>query len=359
MQTKAPASPVILQNVQFLRAVAALSCVFAHLQVFVTSAFGLKNDIGGVDLFFVISGFIIGYTTTNVNLPPRKFVARRIVRIVPLYWVTTIGVFLLATAGVIGRVSTDFNALLQSLFFIPYLSDNGLIQPTWFVGWTLNYEMFFYALAALALLVRNDLVRTIGLMVALTAIVVWGYFAKTDNVILVFLADPYLLDFVLGLGLFLLTQRLPAAAPTGGRSVAMLASVVGLVACMAGPAIYPGTHTAITCGAPSVLLIGGVVALERWGWQIKSPSLILLGNASYSIYLLHPFVTQGLEKIAKRMTLDVPTSLAFIATGLVFSTLLGIVGFHLIEKPLGGYAKRIRLPGGPLPKPAPRRRLPA
>ena len=115
----------------------------------------------GVDIFFVVSGFIMVVTTMKRDMAPGEFLLHRIARIVPVYWVVTILLFAIVMYGFkpVGIMRMQPDWLAKSLLFIPFDRD-GRVEPIISVGWTLNYEMFFYLLFALGLFVRLALMRT-------------------------------------------------------------------------------------------------------------------------------------------------------------------------------------------------------
>ena len=133
---------------------AALLVVFVHLDELLPRL-GLPLFGGaGVDIFFVISGFIMVHTTMDRDdVTPWSFMAGRISRIVPAYWVATFAVFgiALVAPSLLRTPHLPVGELLQSLAFIPFVKDSGLTQPLLFVGWTLNYERFFYLVFAMGL----------------------------------------------------------------------------------------------------------------------------------------------------------------------------------------------------------------
>src|SRR3954451_25277970 len=102
------------------------------------------DPVGGcgwlVNLFFVISGFIMVYTTFSRPTRPAEFLCNRIARIVPLYWLMTLGTYSIAFVAptLLQATSTNPLELLKSLFFVPFVKSNGLVQPVLFLGWTLN-----------------------------------------------------------------------------------------------------------------------------------------------------------------------------------------------------------------------------
>lgn len=141
----------MIRSLQILRGIAALLVVFYHARLVFDiphdSWFYALSGIGyaGVNLFFIISGFIMCYTTDR-RTGPLKFMGRRLVRIAPLYWL-----ILLFHAGF--HSLTDPQTYLSMLFIpLSVQSPPFLGFAAWTVGWTLNYEMFFYPVFALSLL---------------------------------------------------------------------------------------------------------------------------------------------------------------------------------------------------------------
>src|SRR3954453_23077189 len=112
----------------------------------------------GVDVFFVISGFIMVHASARLFGAPdggRIFLARRVARIVPIYWAVTTLYLAIALAGpeFLNREFLDWPYVVASYLFVPVTRPDGLVQPLYGLGWTLNYELFFYASFAVALAV--------------------------------------------------------------------------------------------------------------------------------------------------------------------------------------------------------------
>jgi peptidoglycan/LPS O-acetylase OafA/YrhL len=128
-----------IEVIQVLRFLAAFSVMMVHLPVI---GFG----IWGVDIFFVISGFIMMYVTENNQ---KNFLVKRIIRIVPLYWILTLGVFSIAIfyPDLLNNTTANFEHLIKSLFFIPFDKNGSGHFPILFLGWTLNFEVIFYILS--------------------------------------------------------------------------------------------------------------------------------------------------------------------------------------------------------------------
>src|ERR1700730_5517211 len=144
---------MIVYGVQVLRAAAATLVVVFHIGRMIEIKTGL--DIGswthagpaGVDLFFVISGFIMVYTMPK-DFSAWRFLLRRIIRIAPLYWILTIAY--LALVILTARRHIPTTDIVASFFFLPARDENGMIYPPIGQGWTLAYEMFFYVALACA-----------------------------------------------------------------------------------------------------------------------------------------------------------------------------------------------------------------
>jgi exopolysaccharide production protein ExoZ len=332
----------VVRNIQVLRAIAALLVVFVHLDRMLLWL-GLPVFGGaGVDIFFVISGFIMVYTTSGRNdVTSWSFMTDRIVRIVPIYWVITMTVFgvaLLAPALLQGT-SSDWVELLKSLFFIPFTKANGLVAPVMFVGWSLNYEMFFYLLFAIGLLLPNREWGVMAVIACLLSLVGLGLLGQPQDVISRFYTSIIMLNFALGMLIGILYRRIPAAVPAFLRlttAVAVLAS--GGVAVLL-PLAYPKAQSFLVSGLPASVAVAGALALERWGWVLTNRWCLLLGNASYSIYLIHPFVTQAVQKIAAGLPHRGWTAAAMIAVALATVCLAGVSSYRLFEQPLSRFLR--------------------
>ncbi|WP_331326040.1 acyltransferase [Methylorubrum populi] len=235
-----------------MRAFAALLVVIHHAQ---HEAATLAGRIGaafvpgawlpwpaGVDVFFVISGFIIVHAAGPLYGRPgarARFAAHRIARLVPLYWLVTglyLALGLAAPALLSGEGGPPDGArVLASFLFWPMARPDGAVLPLYGLGWTLNYEMAFYALFALGLgLSRRGAVA--WLVAALALLVLVGRLVPSPPVPLVFWSDPIILEFALGAGLALARAE---GARLGTLPRLALAGA-GLLALAAAPGARPG-----------------------------------------------------------------------------------------------------------------------
>lgn len=329
-----------LPGVQVLRAVAALLVVVLHAEFWALHGLGLNHKplllVGsaGVDIFFVISGFIMLVSSKHLFGSPggrATFITRRLIRIVPLYWaVTTLRVLELSRQS---PSPVSIETVIASYLFWPFIGLDGTSLPVLGVGWTLNLEMFFYALFALAIGARRDIAVvcvTVALLIAVAIAPVLGEFFPP----LAFWGQPIVLEFAAGIGLGVAYER-------GWRIPAPLALLIILVAVIALTAQIGtdmGGPRLICAGLPSLLLVGGVVLAKTKSHGLRPPrSLVFLGDASYSLYLVHPMVTAMIGILMTRFGLISKTAIGagtIILAGTIVSIIAAIATFLLFERPV-------------------------
>jgi exopolysaccharide production protein ExoZ len=267
-------------TIQYLRALAASAVLVHHL------AFGNGDwfPVGsfGVDIFFVISGFIMWVMTERRDRTCRKFVVDRVARIVPTYWCVTIlsavGAFIKPWVFAIQRPS--LGDIVSSLLFIPRS-----VPPVVPQGWTLNLEMFFYVAFA-ATIVLPRMRQIVTLSVALTALAIFGMLAPIGGGFGRTYLNPRLLEFAGGLwlgefwlrGLFSNKMLGLSAILIGAFAAQIVTQISGLL-----------TGTWI---AASLLIVGGALTCEARFKIPKIKVLAVIGDGSYIIYLIHTPIVQ-------------------------------------------------------------------
>ena len=225
-----------LLTIQYLRGIAALLVVFYHVytQLGRLGYSGQTPDFlaGGVDIFFVISGFIMWYTTFNRNVGALEFFTHRFIRIVPLYWLITTFylAILLIRPSWMQSAKFELSHIVASYLFIPMVHPAvPIMWPLVVPGWTLNYEMFFYFLFGLALLFRSG-ARAAIILAMLICVVGLQAFHPPDNSIIGFYSSSIILEFAFGVALgYLLTRGV--SIPRLPSILMVLAGFIGLVAC--------------------------------------------------------------------------------------------------------------------------------
>ena len=336
----------VLYNLHLLRVIAALGVVYFHT----TSEAGLRLDwdVGsrGVDVFFVISGFIIAYIGTS---KPEQFFRRRLIRVVPFYWAATLFVFaMVAVAPQLFRSTTaSVPHLIASLFFVPRMAPTGEMQPTLILGWSLNFEMFFYVIFALALGIsrRWSPVICVGWIVAFV-IAIHAFATGSDA--MNFYARPIVLEFCYGIGVFYLFDWCSARKDQLARSAALewllIALLVGgLVVLNVLEEYYRGELPRhLAAGIPAFVIVASALLLERvYGLASRNRLIYLLGEASYIIYLVHPYIVFTVLRVVVKNAgaLSSPV-LALLILGLLALVSVISIAIHLMfEKPVMAFLR--------------------
>jgi len=316
---------------------AHLSIQIPSLTPYLSSSSIIDTDrlVTGVDIFFVISGFIMMVTSRNTS--PAEFAVRRIFRIVPLYWLLTAALALLALLEPQFLRTTWLNtgAFVKSLLFIPYTNpaQQGALMPLLVPGWTLNYEMFFYAVFALTLFLPVGS-RLLACGATFAMLVASGLLlSDSDRIhtVIGFYTAPRIFEFWLGMAIGHLYLR-GALRLHPGFSLALL--VVGFACLLSGR--HPLGNSILAYLLPAGSIVLGAVSLDAAGrtpnWKLPA----LLGDASYSVYLSHIF-TLGLFRIVwVRLGLDhgsVGFAIAFESAGLALVAIAAVILYRAAEKP--------------------------
>jgi exopolysaccharide production protein ExoZ len=318
-----------IDGIQVLRAVAAIMVVSYHAKLSCPGSDGWPSfGNAGVDIFFVISGFIMAYTTpVEAGVTPISgawfFLRKRIARIVPMYWLALVWT---------NRNAVPDLGLLKDFFFIPRWSITypTFIYPSALQGWTLNYEMFFYALFAIAILFKHW--RTGVLVVALSIIPFASklMIGGTVDVAGQFYSSDIIFEFGFGVILHLLISRLGFPAWPKLSFVALM--MIGFALLVAGNAHEPRS---LFQGLPAVLILWAAIPACR-GW-LRFKTLALLGNASYAMYLFH-WSAFGLTKpFANRFPEYINTRVALCIFAGIFC---GVLIHLIVERALLSVAKQ-------------------
>lgn len=324
------------EGIQALRFVAALLVVLTHATFYVADRLVpdhpvWKNGAAGVDVFFVISGFVMVMSSQGLIGRPdgaRTFMLRRLSRIVPLYWLaTTLKVAaILAVPAAVLNGGIDVLYILKSYLFIPAYSDQGGLHPVVAVGWTLNFEMFFYVIFAIALWLRIPPLPFVGaIFAALSVAALWR---EVDWPALAFWLDTIVLEFVAGMviaRMCLAGMRLPAP-------VAALLVAAGFVGLVWPWESMPWMGRVLYWGVPAMLIVTGVAMLEPVLQRRVPAWLLLLGDSSYALYLFHPMIAPiAPALLAKVGLISVPLS---ISLSVALAIVSAVVVYRFGERPV-------------------------
>lgn len=327
-------------TIQYLRGLAAVLVLASHALLYPIVEHNLGySRLGwlGVILFFVISGFIMVAVTGEGRFSPLDFLRRRFIRIVPMYWGATLIAAALAffAPGLFKTTVYDTGELILSLIFVPFYNPVSQgIHPLYKLGWTLNYEMFFYVcFALLAFLGAQS--RVVWLTAAFSALALIGALFQPQPAIPQFYTSFMPLAFCAGAWLGLATLRGGIAA-LPSKLLPVLA-VIGVIGLVEGFSVDRGL---MEDGLAFVGLVSfaAILVLMAIRFEHKLPRigvLELIGDASYSIYLVHIYEVAILSGLAFKMLdpEDLWADYLVSSVSVVGGTVAGIIVYRLVEQP--------------------------
>lgn len=340
-----------LLSLQYFRGLGCMAVVFHHatLNLERHSSIGWHYDtlfIGAaLDVFFVISGFIMVVTTWGRNTTPMQFLYRRAVRVIPVYWLYTgaMGLIALLLPQVLNTAQFDTVHFWKSMFFIPeyHPSVEAAIWPILIQGWTLNYEMFFYLLFGIALVARRDIASYALLGCVLIAFAAVGQLIPLSSPAAIFLSDGIVLEFFFGVivGVLYVQDRLPTGRVAGALFwLSAIAFVLTFI-------FEPLVERVIQWGIPATAMVIGMVGYERTQGMRYHRYILALGDASYSIYLSHTLTLGAIGWVWAQFTVANPViDVLAMLVMLSVSAVVGLLSYAWFENPsriwLGRLVKR-------------------
>ena len=332
-QSPQPASQVLA--LQYLRALSVLAVVAAHQLQEQLPAIKDQASVA-LDIFFVGSGFIITALMDWKPVSPGRFRNDRLTRIVPLYWVATLlSVSIVVSGHQIWGASTDPLHVAKSLLFIPAFNPKGELWPTMPYGWTLNYEMFFYVLFALLLLVpQRWRVAALGGLIGTQVLA--GVLLRPHTPLAMTYLDPQMLDFVAGA----LLARLYGMSLVRRTVPVIIAGTLVIAGVMM---MFSRWLPGIDDSGLAVLILSGALLAERLGAMPDSAPFRLLGDASYAIYLFQLFADKVVEvflrQLERRADLSFDGTLVHPLLSISAAIGLGLVIHRTIERPMTRIAR--------------------
>jgi exopolysaccharide production protein ExoZ len=326
-------------SIQYLRAFAALSVLITHVLQWPLGELNLtllKTGRLGVEVFFVISGFIMTMIASDGAFRPERFLGRRALRIVPAYWAATLLVTALALAlpNQFRTTVPSLEGLIKSLLFIPSLHPKA---PLLVLGWTLDFEAFFYVVFASLFFLSSEL-RTLVLCVLFAALVATGLHLHNPSHVEDFYTSMSLIGFCAGT----LVAQLYRHGWLTPHSDVRHALIGAMLALLAAFYVVPWgdvdhtplpAHLLMTITAVSIVVLG--LQIEIAGLLPRVAMLKYFGDASYSLYLFHLFAIAAVWAVAKRL-FDVQQPLAYLgcaAAAIVTGIGFGLLCHHLVERP--------------------------
>ena len=328
----------MIYSVQYMRAIAALLVVIHHAaskgSQYSSAAFEwFTIGEAGVDLFFIISGYIMCHTVDSKNINFISFLTARVKRIIPLYWVLTTMALLIYILfpDKINSGGGGTN-IIHSYTLFP-VKENYLINN----GWTLSYEFFFYLLFAFALSLTSKFKFFLPVILIITLVSI-GNFNLSNTTIFSFITNPLLLEFSFGILIYYLFKNYHLNTIIG-----LGLTTISIILFLLVNIFTPDYSRVIIYGIPAMLFFTGMVALEPLFKKASENKIALLfemiGNSSYSLYLSHPFALVITSIILSKLDLD-KFGYLFVILLVVSSIIAGQLCYLFIEKQLAKVLKK-------------------
>ena len=352
-----------MHSIQVLRGIAASLVVISHIGI-IERKYGYSGqnflswaDIGqaGVDLFFVISGFIMVVTMWKRfgnSKGISQFLLRRFIRIYPIYWI-----YLILICIVMAVNPQWVNSSVQGgiNFFSSFLLLPARGGPILLVDWSLKYEVFFYAIFAILMLFPLKYLLPV-LTFLFVSLSFFGEYGHPHNLWAQWLTRPFLLEFLFGV----LLGHLHLNKVWGfGWMMASLGLIWWCIDAM-GSSTYTvlgigknGLDRPLFLGIPSALILYGFVSLEKKNFINFPLVLQRLGDASYSIYLSQVLFISACGRIWVVIGLNrLPLNLLLVLTIFPLALFFGWLSYTFVEKPIINFLQThlLKNPGKPILK---------
>lgn len=318
-------------SIQALRGISALFIILEHMRFLNCGAFG-------VDIFFCISGFMIMFSTHKGT---EGFLVKRLIRILPLYYIMTVGTYLLLLLfpSMFEQTKASPVFLIKSLLFIPFDIGYGILQPLMRIGWTVNCEIFFYLLFFVSFHISR---RYRGLICGalLGGIVLLSHVLPVNFAPLRFYGDYIMLEFILGILCYYIAEKIYSLyraekLPRILSPICMILSAgIFLLLIITKPSVnLLDFRRPLLWGLPAMLL---VLCWFTAGLHLKMPAwAVRLGDMSFSVYLTHYYPVMFLDRIIFDFSVYSPFAAFGVLLSILICLILAFVSWLLIEKRFG------------------------
>lgn len=338
----------MIYGLQYLRGIAALLVVLLHAKVavnhFVPSSKLLLPDEGfiefgkyGVDIFFVISGMVM-YLTMGKSMKSDRgignFIIKRLIRVVPAFWMA-LGLYGAAMLFA-GKIPDDaFRKYLTSALFMFYPNASGKPETVYAISWTLNFEVYFYMSLALMCCIfgRYGRVAT-GLLFAVYAFTFYNW--GSLNFLQRSVFSPIYLEFILGMICGYIARKSLLNSLWLSVLIFLLGSIMIVCTNVWGEG-DGGLGRVIFAGIPAMLCVIGATNLSFGEKSVVHKVLLKIGDASYSVYLIHSIsfvVLSYLLKYSGYMMKDYGESIILYIGMIAFAMITSIAFSYFMEKPV-------------------------
>jgi len=325
-------------SLQELRGLSAIFIVLSHIPL--TKHIYLSLGSYGVAIFFLLSSFLTVHTTENRY---DKFLLKRAIRIIPLYYIITLFTFIVALykPNWFNTITATFPNLIKSLLFIPYKNDNGSVRPILDVGWSLVAEVWFYIIFFVAMKISHKYRAEITLAILLILYAyIYIYSIKPNMSNSVF--NQYklsVLSLATGVFIYIVWKKYLCQLSFNVDNLTLKRSCTCIIYCIY--VIFGMLYNLFIANGYNVLaLIFPItiftVFLTTNNIIIRFKPILFVGTISYSLYLSHEFIVKGVSRLIFELeevridTIAVSVLCVFVAVAI--ATFI----YNFLEKKIGG-----------------------
>lgn len=319
-----------IEIIQIIRFLGAVCIIFYH-----SNLIG-EHGYFGVEIFSIISGYIIVHSTRQKE-GKIHFLFKRFIRILPLYWLMTLFtyaiIYVYPTLSIMSEAKPEY--LIKSMLFFPFQNSKGYNVPILGVGWTLNYEVFFYLIFFIAICINHSY-RSIITCTAIVCLAVIGQVYEGGVFYLNYYTDSFLLEFSFGILAFYIVEYIQKWVKGNySRIICLILAVVSFVWMLLDLTRYSSLPRCIRIGIPALIFFCAVLL---WGKMMKfNKSLLECGNMSFSIYLVEYFTTALYKIIVKNQPIVIKLMVFFAMMLITLS--ISYVSYRVIEIKFTGWVK--------------------
>lgn len=339
----------MLHSIRSLRGVAALLVVIYHAYDYAKSHGHPRieemfaHGAFGVDLFFIISGYVMLLSieknrTSNTKISASRFLIHRIIRVAPIYWIgtTLLYAIYIAQPHRFKTFTASFDNFAQSILFLPVLrtESESTISPVLSQGWTLYHEFYFYLTLATLIALRfgRNIIYAAPLLIL--AIASFGAIAVESPARPWFelILSPINVEFALGCAIFLITQKLKPRISNSTALIVLISSILVLLCTPDLSKVHDFQRTT-AWGIPAAFIFFSAITLENTLKKKLEYFNKYVGDPSYSIYIFHGLTFSAVDLLLKQLNTTLPPT-AFIYTLCAGSLIAGNILYQFLELPL-------------------------
>tara|TARA_Y100001980_G_C14505022_1_gene280668 strand:+ start:99 stop:1085 length:987 start_codon:yes stop_codon:yes gene_type:complete len=285
----------MIYSIQLLRFFAASLVVLNH-------SLGELNILPfgaiGVDIFFIISGFIISFITEKNS---DHFLKKRFFRIAPMYWLFTFFIIFISIylPDILRSSNYDLTHTFFSLFFIPYWTDTTAFSPILKLGWTLNFEMFFYLIFYFCMRLNYKNREILSSILLLIIYFTLAAFLLSDTSPFSFYADTIIFEFIFGMLLAVVYKNKSSLFNSYGSKVSLFLVCSSLIFLISTHYFsFSGGYRYIFWGMPALLCVVAFLSCEKYMKNENFKKFAVIGgDISYPLYLIHIYIIAFMNRV--------------------------------------------------------------